>query len=294
MIVTENSKLIIVRQLPVIEEHLKSLNEEITLKVSEAMELDCNEDTYKQIKKIRADLNKESKQLEDQRKAVKNAVLKPYNDFESVYKRYISEIYSSADTDLKNKIAAVEDAIKSEKKTELLLFVNEYIQSKSLDFLTFEKMGITISMTASLTNLKKQAKAFVDKVVEDIGLIDTQEHKAEILVEYKKSLNVSNAITSVVERHKAIEKENQRAEQLMKEAEQRVAAEQKVNEAVLLNDDSLPPFEVIPISAPVSVPAPEVDTAEKYEVSFKILGTLERLRALKKFLTDGGYEYEQF
>jgi hypothetical protein len=294
VIVTENSKLIIVRQLPVIEEHLKSLNEEITLKVSEAMELDCNEDTYKQIKKIRADLNKESKQLEDQRKAVKNAVLKPYNDFESVYKRYISEIYSSADTDLKNKIAAVEDAIKSEKKTELLLFVNEYIQSKSLDFLTFEKMGITISMTASLTNLKKQAKAFVDKVVEDIGLIDTQEHKAEILVEYKKSLNVSNAITSVVERHKAIEKENQRAEQLMKEAEQRVAAEQKVNEAVLLNDDSLPPFEVIPISAPVSVPAPEVDTAEKYEVSFKILGTLERLRALKKFLTDGGYEYEQF
>lgn len=283
--------LIVVRQLPIIEEHLKNLNEEITLKVSKTLALDCNEDTYKEIKKIRAELNKDSKQLEEQRKAVKNAVLKPYNDFESVYKKYISGVYSNADMDLKNKIASVEDAIKNEKKAELVLFVNEYIQSKSLDFLSFEKMGITVSMAASLTSLKKQAKAFVDKVVEDIELIDTQEHKAEILVEYKKTLNVSSAITSVVERHKAIARETQRAEQLKEEAAQRAEITQRVDETVQLND-SLFPAEAIQISAPV--PSPDPEATEKYEVSFKVFGTLENLKMLKNFLVDGGYEYEQF
>lgn len=58
-----------------------------------------------------------------------------------------------------------------------------------------------------MKSLKEQAKAFIDKIVDDLNLIKTQEHKAEILVEYKQTLNVAQAITIVINRFKAIEEE---------------------------------------------------------------------------------------
>ena len=82
--------LIIVKQLPQIEEHLKELSTEIDKKVENAKSLICTEENVKTIKQVRADLNKEFKEVEQQRKTVKEQVLKPYNDFETIYKQYIS------------------------------------------------------------------------------------------------------------------------------------------------------------------------------------------------------------
>ena len=51
----------------------------------------------KAIKQIRADLNKEFKEVEQQRKTVKEKILEPYMQFEGVYKTYISDKYKEAD-----------------------------------------------------------------------------------------------------------------------------------------------------------------------------------------------------
>ena len=51
------------------------------------------EDTVKEIKKLRADLNKRFKELEDERKAVKAKVMAPYEAFEEVYKKYVTDIF---------------------------------------------------------------------------------------------------------------------------------------------------------------------------------------------------------
>ena len=51
--------LIIVKQLPVIEDQLAAVKESITERVNQALSLVCTEDTYKDIKKVRAELNKE-------------------------------------------------------------------------------------------------------------------------------------------------------------------------------------------------------------------------------------------
>jgi len=55
-------------------------------------------------------------------------------------------------------------------------------------------------LSATLPSLKKLILAFVLKLVDDIKLINTQTYKAEIMAEFKLSLNASNAITSVSER----------------------------------------------------------------------------------------------
>ena len=63
--------LIQIRQLPIIEEHLQQVKEEVTAKVKEAQALICNDETVKTVKSTRADLNKIFKEYESKRKEVK-------------------------------------------------------------------------------------------------------------------------------------------------------------------------------------------------------------------------------
>ena len=56
--------LIAVRQLPIIEEHLKALSVDIEARVKDALSLAVTEDTVKQVKVVRAELNKQFKELE--------------------------------------------------------------------------------------------------------------------------------------------------------------------------------------------------------------------------------------
>lgn len=38
---------------------------------------------------------------------------------------------------------------------------------------------------------------------------------------------------------------------------------------------------------------PEATPAARFAVAFRVVGTIDQLKAMKKFLIDGGYEYEQ-
>ena len=271
--------LIIVKQLPVIEEKLKALKEEITAKVENATALVCNEETVKTVKDVRAELNKDFKELEQQRKEVKNAVLAPYEQFETIYKECVTDKFKAADKDLKDKIDAVESDLKAQKEQEIKEYFEEYKTVKNVDFVSYEQAKINVTLTASKKSLKEQAKAFIDKIVDDLNLIDTEEHKAEMLVEYKQTLNVSAAITSVKNRIALIEREKQIQEEHKKEAEQ---IQENLNKFKQASD-------VAPIETPIAAPVVE---EKEYVVNFKVIATKEKLVALKQFLNDGGYKYE--
>lgn len=269
--------LIVVKQLPEIEEHLKSVALEIDKKVENATGLVCTEETVKTIKELRAELNKEFKEFETQRKIVKEQVLKPYNDFEDIYKKCISDKFRNADLILKGRIEIVENDLKSKKEQEIKDYFEEYKTVNDIDFITYEQARINVTLSASMKSLKEQAKSFIDKIADDLNLIETQEHKAEILVEYKQTLNVSNAITTVTNRFKAIEEEMLKQEQLVK---QRLENEQ------MLAQEAIKPFEQ----------ALEQPKEEKQEdiltLKFTVRGTRTKLKELKQFLENGGYDYE--
>ena len=288
---SENNELIIVKQLPIIEEQLKKASDEIDEKVKNAVALVCNEETIKIVKEVRATLNKELKEFEDKRRQVKSEIMKPYEDFESSYKKYISDKYKSADVELKNKIDVVENELKANKKAEVVNYFNEYLNSKNIDFVTFESANINVTLTASMKSLKEQAKNFIDKISDDLKLIDTQEHKAEILVEYKQSLNVSQAITSVTNRFKAIEEEKRKLE---KEQELQKEIVEIAKESDKYVDTHIPTIEEVPqmtIETPLEAPT-IVETEEILTLKFTVKGTRKELKALKEFLENGGYDYE--
>lgn len=284
--------LIVVRQLPIIEEQLRKASDEIDEKVKNAVALVCTDENVKIIKDVRATLNKELKEFEDKKKQVKAEIMRPYEDFESSYKKYISDKYKSADVELKNKIDTVENELKANKKAEIVNYFNEYLNSKNIDFIKYEQANINITLTASMKSLKEQAKNFIDKIADDLNLIDTQEHKAEILVEYKQSLNVSQAITTVTNRFKAIEEEKARQErdaELKKEIVEIAKDGDKYAEA-----KHVPTIEEVPqMEIETSLKEPVAEKQEEVlTLTFKVKGTRIKLRALKEFLMNGGYEYE--
>jgi hypothetical protein len=266
------NELIIVKQLPIIEENLMALKAEIEEKADRAMNLVCTEDTVKDIKAVRSDLTKEFAELETQRKFVKEQVMKPYEAFESIYKECVSNIYKKADGDLKAKIDEVEESLKAEKREAVVGYFYEYAETNGIDFATFEEANIKVGLSDSMKSLKDKAKASIDKIVEDIALIKTQEYADEIMVEYESCLNASRAITAVVFRHKALDsmvvktKAQAEAEQAQQEAEKKV-------EQVL--------------SAPIAKPIEE----KQYKSTFEVTGTLDELKSIKAFMENNSIVY---
>lgn len=274
--------LIIIKQLPQIEEHLKELSIEVEQKVENAKSLICTEENVKTIKEVRADLNKEFKEVEKQRKTVKEQVLAPYMQFEEVYKQYISDKYRSADNDLKQKINLVEKELKEHKEQEIRDYFEEYKTANNIGFITYGQARINVTLSASMKSLKEQAKQFIDKIADDLKLIETQEHKAEILVEYKQTLNVSQAITMVTNRFKAIEEEKKRQEQKVVHIE--------MNKDHEITQKSYEQLESV-FNKPLEQPKEE-KTEGILTLKFTVRGTRTKLRELKQFLESGGYDYE--
>lgn len=289
--------LIVVKQLPQIEEHLKELSQDVDKKVENAKSLVCTEENVKTIKQIRADLNKEFKEVEAQRKIVKEQILAPYMQFEEIYKTYISDKYKSADSNLKAKIDSTENELKNIKEQEIKDYFEEYKKANNIDFVTYSQARINVTLSVSRKSLKEQAKQFIDKIVDDLKLINTQEHKTEILVEYKKSLNVSQAITSVTNRFKAIEEEKKRQEELKRK--QLEEAQRRANESIRAQTEAarqalenfIPKNEEVEETI-LQAPVIEEKQEEILTLRFTVKGTRTKLRELKQFLENGGYDYE--
>lgn len=277
--------LIVVKQLPVIEEQLKAIKELFQQEAAAALSLECTEETLQTVKKKRAELTKIFSALEAKRKEAKKAILSPYEAFEQVYRECVTEVYAPCDKELAAKIHEVEDGLKAQKRASAEEYFTEYCASKQIDFLSFDRLGINVTLTASKKTLREQIKSSIDKVSEELLLIATQENPDEILVEYKASLNVAQAITLVSNRHKAIEDERRRkeaAQALVMEKAQVAAKVEEVTETI-----QPPKAESIEETQPIPQ-KPKV-----YRVAFSVIGTIEQIRALKQFLIEGEYQYDQ-
>lgn len=289
-----NDNLIIVRQLPVIEDQLLQVKASIEARVSEILTRACTEDTYKAVKKARAELNKEYAELECRRKEVKASILAPYEQFEKLYKECAGDIYAQADEQLKSRISEVEEGLKQQRLDSLLVYFEEYRQSLGLepDLASFDAAGIKVTLSNSQKALRVRAKEFLDRIAGDLELIETQERKEEILVEYRLTRNISTAVTTVNNRHKAMEAERRRREAAIVTRSALEVSSAKVEEAVketAVEHGLMPPVE---ISVENTAPVEQAD--EKfYSTAFRVTGSLDQLKALKKFLIDGGYTYEQ-
>lgn len=230
IIVEDNPDLIVINQLPIISERLDKVKDEIKRRTAFADTVTVSEENRQEIKKIRAAMNAEKSRLDEVYKKALEAVIAPIQVVQDKYKDCVG-LYTKANSQLKAKIDGIEDGLKLEKENSVKEYFEELVTAKKIDFISFERLGLKITLSVSEKKLKEQVNNIVERVATDLKAIEIQENKEEILVEYKKSLNVSEAVSIVDARHKAIQAEKERK---AKQAEQRareLAAAKAVEDA---------------------------------------------------------------
>ena len=287
-----NEQLITLKQPPVIVyEKIKAVGQQIEAKISE-LNLDnqlVTDETLKSAKNTRTMLRKELDDFETQRKYIKEQVNAPYEAFEKAYKEHIKVHYDKADSTLKSKIDEVQNRLISDKSACIKEYFTELCQQQGIDFLIFERLPLNITITKSDKSLKEEVTGFVGEVSKSLQLIESlnepNEFKAEMLTEYKQTLDVTRAIQNAQYRRQQREAELQRIEAQRVAAEQaRLAAEARAQEAA-------------PLQAPEEVPAPAIQEApippqeEILHYTLGVSGTRAQLRALRQFLETNNINY---
>ena len=264
------NELIVVKQLPVIEEHLKTIGEEAKKKIDMALSMPCTTDTKKAVKDMRASLNKDYKALEEARKKVENEISEQLRPFRDTYKEYITSVFTDADSKLKSKIAEVEDTEKLEKENSLREYFKELSVASECEFLPFEIVIPKVDLSKSETFYKKQIDSKIEQVNKDISVIDKHEHSSELMVEYVKTFDLAESLVTVTNRHM----------QMASFSEAQTRREEKTDietEVVDKVEEALAPPTVVE------------DDDKVYTMTFTVSGTKPRLKELKHYLIKEGY-----
>lgn len=279
---TENNELIPIlecSQPAVISENLIDLSARLLTITETVKNLPREQASLPEVKRLRAEMRKYFNALETQRKQVKADVLAPYEQANAVYQDRVAAPIEKTDRLCKDFIVEVETVVKKKCEDGLRDYFRELCAMHGLLWLRFESCGVKVDMAmANLKEPKKakeQIRAHVESVSQTCNMISTMEYAGEILNEYANSLDLTQAISMVQDRHKAIEEMNR-----AREAKAMADAERRGNTAALLAE------------------APELASAvqpleKKFKIIFAVTASMPRLRGLKAFLEGNHYEYQE-
>ena len=271
----ENKQLAVVEQLPLIRQYFEEIYRDVAKKTETAMNLVVTDDNVKDIKKIRAELNKEFQNYEFERKEIKRQILAPYEKFEKEYKDTISSAFAAADNCLKKKIEESENIIKSEKEKELREYFKELVESKHIaEYVKFEDLGIKVNLSDSNKKLIREINDKINSIYNDIMMIGLEQDKEDILVEYLTDFNFARAKITVLKRKEAAIKIKQSQEIINKEIEEENARIEEFKKAIII-----PKAEKITDNNDVLIVA-----------NFKVKGTRTKLLALREYINENGLE----
>lgn len=270
------AQYVTIQSLPQIAESLKELKSKIEERTAIASQVVVTEENLKEIKKLRAELNKEFAAAESDRKALLKQVSEPIDSFKKTYDEFVAQPYKKADADLKVKIDTVTAALIEEKSEKLKVYFEEYAAEFNISFVKFENLPIKVTQSATMASLKNQINGYVNKAVEDVEAIQKlpEGDQPEIMAEYKKKLNLSTVLAEYHERKRRAEEEKKRLEARKEAAKQEAVRIERVIEA-----------------APVIVPA-EPKEEKIYRTTFRVYGTKSQLLKLREFLKENDIAWE--
>lgn len=270
-------ELIVVKQLPVIEEQLRTLKDRWEQRALDAEQMVCTEETIQAVKSFWAETRKEFDEVEVLRKQAKQAVMEPYNRFEAVYKECITGPYQKADSTCAQKVSEVEADMKRRCEDGLRDYFDELCAVHHLDWLSYEQAGIKVDMASAKAKtpkkLREKLAEFVVCVSNSVDRISDLDNAEEIMVEYQRTLDAASAICTVSERHRRIEEQKVAQEYLKSVRDQEAKMVRRVEA-------------LAPPAVKEEAPEPIV------KCTFTVRATKSQLRKLKEFLNMEGIKYE--
>ncbi len=263
----------------------QELKQEIAAKMADYENLVFTEETIKDAKKDRANLNKLKTAFEDERKRIKKLYLDPYNKFEAQIKEVVALIEKPIGL-IDKQIKEVEENKKLQKRADIeKMFAEIGFQP----FVTLEKIWDPkwLNATVKLSSIETRMKEIMFEIGSDVHTIKSlPEFSFEAMEEYKQSLSLVQAINEgqrlveIQKRKVAQEEERRRRE------EERAAAEEAERKAV---EKALAEA----VAEEMEAPAKPVKVIQEpvYTLDFRVTATKEQLDLLKGFLQQNNITY---
>lgn len=265
------NSIVKIETMPKIFSQLEKIGKFIDENIKGIDKLECTEENRQEVKNRRTKINKTLELLETRRKEIKNTLLDPYNRFNEKYEQECKTKLENASNVLKDKVDTIENQLKQEKEDELREFVKQHCEANKIH-IKFEKIGLNITLSASMKSLKDQALEFIEKVTNDLKLIELEEYSSEILYEYNQCMDYVVAKTKVIERHKQLEELNKQQEEKNEQEKQEEKVVEKVEE--------------------ITIPKEVIEEDELLKVTFTLETTKQNIIELKKWLNERGIKYE--
>ena len=232
----EEQSLIVVSQLPEIQENLRQLRDSWEQRAADAASMICTEETVQSLKDMRAEMRKEFQAADSVRKAAKEKYLAPWNAVEVTFKECVKDAFTRADESLKSTINGFEMELKQKCYDDLKIWYTELIQAEHIDFLTLDQAmalaGVKIGLDDAKRNTPRRLQDAVANVVSKIALnledISKMDDAPEIMAEFKLCLDLGRAVANVQGRKRLVQAEKEAAEARRTAQEREKAAEEKV------------------------------------------------------------------
>lgn len=268
------------------------------------------EETMKQAKTDRADLNKLIKAINERKTEVKKTIMEPYTTFEAEVKEVLALIQEPC-VMIDQQIKEYEEAKKKEKRETLEEYFNSIVDDLA-EILSFDMVFIPqyLNVSFTLKKAKDEIKEKVEKVRTDLETIESLDSKYVLNVKdvYISTLDLSKALAENTRLQKLEEQmeqkrlQREREEQERKEREEEIARLQREQEQAV---QEIPQPEPQPVQEQIAIPEVEnkseetVQSAEpvitkpepKFRVRFQAIGTREQLKQLKEYMSEIGIEY---
>lgn len=184
------------------KEKVKNEVEEYIRKFDNLIITDYEE--IKDFKEIRANLNKVIKTIEDKRKLIKLEYSTPLTQFEKDVKEIVSVI-DNVNSKIDIQIKEFEQKQKENKKELIMQYLQTYNLTEYLDLIFKEEW---LNKTYSITTIETELIGIEEKIKAELLAIEnfstSNIEKAELLNDYKKSLDLAGTMQKYNERKNVI------------------------------------------------------------------------------------------
>ncbi|MCR5705166.1 MAG: DUF1351 domain-containing protein [Eubacterium sp.] len=275
--------------------NFEELKQEITTKAADYKMMVYTEETIKDAKKDRANLNKFIKALEDKRKEVKKMMLEPYQQFEGQVKELVA-IIGDANMNIDSQVKAYEQKKRDEKFDVVKQIYDDSIGNSDMkDILPFERVfkESYLNSTTTKKTIINEMEDLRDRVCHDLETInaDTGEYQFEMKQAYLRNLDMTEALQAKNAYEENARRKAEYEAQRKAAEEERIAKEkaeaERIAEAGAKKEEFIPPVVDEELDKKAFAHAEE----KLVTIEFAVTGTVEQLKELKQYLKDNNYTY---
>lgn len=204
------------------------------------------EETLKQAKADRAELNKLATAIDDKRKEVKNILLAPYNRFEAEVKDVLALLKKPA-AEIDAQVKDYEQQQKDKKLQDIrALYDHGNFHGVPFETLFDQKW---LNATTKMSAIEKELAAAEREIAADMAILELQEeYRFEALQTYNQTRNLSAAMQTIQqlkEQARAKAEFEARRKQQEEQAKQEPEKEPEPAPAITYGDDGLPDIDAI-------------------------------------------------